>query len=357
MPKPEKRIQNGQVRWYARYRDPTGKQRSKTFDRKVDADAFLQDSYAAMWKGAYITPEAAHTTVAEWCATWLEGYGSRRISTVRQAEVHLARIVAAFGTMQLAAVRPSHVKAWTALLRAEGLADSYVYALHARLAQLMSDAVHDGILLRSPCSRRTSPPAGKQRAYVATTAQVWALHDAMPDHLRAAVLVGAFAGLRVGETCGLRVADINFMRGVITPAVQYPAEPLKNEISETAIPIPQALAAELSAHVARWPAETLLTDRWGHQLGPWTLERAFRVACDKVPDLPVGFRYHDLRHYLASLLIADGADVKVVQARMRHASSKTTFDTYAHLWPDKDDSTRATISAVMAARADEQQAL
>ena len=71
-----------------------------------------------------------------------------------------------------------------------------------------------------------------------------------------------------------------------------------------------------------------------------------------MPGLPPDFRYHDLRHYFASLLIASGADVKVVQARLRHASAKTTLDTYGHLWPDSDDSTRAAIEAVMAARAD-----
>ncbi len=37
--------------------------------------------------------------------------------------------------------------------------------------------------------------------------------------------------------------------------------------------------------------------------------------------------------------------MKLVQARMRHASAKTTLDTYSHLWPDSDDSTRAAIDA------------
>ena len=77
-----------------------------------------------------------------------------------------------------------------------------------------------------------------------------------------------------------------------------------------------------------------------------------RAARAKVPGLPPTFRYHDCRHYFASLLIASGADVKVVQARLRHASAKTTLDTYGHLWPDTDESTRAAIEAVMAARAD-----
>ncbi len=86
--------------------------------------------------------------------------------------------------------------------------------------------------------------------------------------------------------------------------------------------------------------------------GRFQAERAMRTARAKVPGLPPDFRYHDLRHYFASLLIASGADVKVVQARMRHASAKTTLDTYGHLWPDSDDSTRAAIEAVMAARED-----
>jgi integrase len=167
------------------------------------------------------------------------GYGTRRASTVKQARTHIAKIRAEFGSMTLGSVRPSQVRAWTAKLAEQGVAPSYVYALHARLAQIYSDAVHHGIVPRSPCSRRTSPPQGKQRAYIATTAQIWALYDAMPAHLRAAVLLGAFVGLRTAEVCGLRIADVDFMRGVVAPAVQYPAEPLKTETSRTAIPIPQ----------------------------------------------------------------------------------------------------------------------
>jgi len=70
----------------------------------------------------------------------------------------------------------------------------------------------------------------------------------------------------------------------------------------------------------------------------------------KAPGLPLGFRYHDLRHYFASLLITSGTDVKVVQARLRHASAKTTLDAYSHLWPDSDDSTRAAVEADLGAR-------
>jgi integrase len=101
------------------------------------------------------------------------------------------------------------------------------------------------------------------------------------------------------------------------------------------------------AHQCLRAYETLLTGETGRQLSPWAIERAMRKARSKAMGLPAGFRYHDLRHYFASLLIADGADVKTVQARLRHASAKTTLDTYGHIWPDRDESTRAAVDAVL----------
>jgi hypothetical protein len=62
--------------------------------------------------------------------------------------------------------------------------------------------------------------------------------------------------------------------------------------------------------------------------------------CGSRVTLPEGFSLHNLRHYLASLLISSGADIKTVQARMRHASARTRLDVYGHLWPDADESTR-----------------
>ena len=344
----------GQVtRWRARYVDDTGNEHARHFARKVDAQKWLDQAMASLVRGDHVSPKTARLTVGEWSDTWLAGYRTRRKSTVRQAEVHLALIKDHFGAVPMSKVKPSDVRGWTAKLKAEGRAPSYIYALHARLSQLFSDAVHDGIMPRNPCSRRTSPGVGKQRAYVATTDQVWALHDAVPAHIRPGILLGAHAGLRLAEAAALRAEDVDFMRGVITPAIQWPDQPLKSDTSRTPIPIASELALALLAAVRTANGPTIVTNADGRPVsGPWVIERAVREARVSVEGLPPEFRFHDLRHYFASLLIASGLDVKVVQARLRHASAKTTLDTYGHLWPDRDDASRAAVGAVYQARAE-----
>lgn len=70
---------------------------------------------------------------------------------------------------------------------------------------------------RNPCSRRTSPGMGKQRPYVATTKQIWALYDSVPAGVRPAILLGAHAGLRLAEAAALRVENVDFATGLVAP--------------------------------------------------------------------------------------------------------------------------------------------
>ena len=102
------------------------------------------------------------------------------------------------------------------------------------------------------------------------------------------------------------------------------------------------LASSVQRHPSEWMVPRSITDG-DRPCSPNPVEEAVRAARTKVPGLPEKFCFHDLRHYLASLLIASGADIKTVQARMRHATAATTLDVYGHLWPDADESTRAAI--------------
>jgi integrase len=58
-------------------------------------------------------------------------------------------------------------------------------------------------------------------------------------------------------------------------------------------------------------------------------------------------RSHDLRHFYASVLIRKGLSVKVVQARLGHASAVETLDMYGHLWPDDEDRTCQAVDELL----------
>lgn len=285
--------ENGRYR--ARYRDAQGKEHLRRFAKSLEARAWVKTQEAAVVRGDHVDRKTAQTTVSAWVSTWLEGYATRRPGTVRQAEVHARVIVAEWGERRLGDVRPSEVNGWVARL-GERYADSTRYAIYRRFAQIMGDAVADGLIPRSPCSRKTSPPQGKQRPGVATVEAVWELVDAMPVPMRPALLLGAFAGLRIGEACGLLLTDVDFMRGVITPSVQYGGAPLKSAASAASIPIPHELALDLAASVQAHGGRTVVGDQRGKPIGPWMLERAVREVRGSVVGLPDGFRFHDLRH-------------------------------------------------------------
>jgi hypothetical protein len=70
-----KRRSNGT--WRARYRDAAGKEYARHFERKVDAQRWLDEVTAAVMTGSYVDPKTAKVTVAAWCETWLEGYAPR----------------------------------------------------------------------------------------------------------------------------------------------------------------------------------------------------------------------------------------------------------------------------------------
>lgn len=330
--------------WRALYRYD-GQEVSKHFRRQVDAHNWLDEVTADVVKDEYVTPAGQVLTVDQWCDRWLLTQRANRTSTQRQAKSDLERIRAQFGDLPLKDVRPSMVKAWLGEMReGEELAASTVAKYRRRLSQVMGAAVEDRVLTRNPVTRTTLIDTdATEEPFWYSEEQVWSLYAAY-GALGGAVLLGAFAGLRIGEVCGLRTSDVDWQRGIITPAVQWPTEPLKTKESRKSIPVPMQLIDLLNQHVmpgAAW----VVTDEVGRQVPPWRLQRLQRSVR---PDDRA--RFHDLRHYFASMLIAQGANVIEVQHRMRHKRASITLDTYAHLMEDSAESTRSMVGQVIASR-------
>jgi integrase len=134
-------------------------------------------------------------------------------------------------------------------------------------------------------------------------------------------------GLRFGELAGLTVDRVNFIRKALTVDRQWTADgfgPPKSSTSYGDIPLSKEVPCP-----------------------QWLNERAVLGVRKPLANwLGRPVTPHDLRHFYASALIRQGADVKLVQARLGHKSAQTTIDIYGHLWPDSDERTRTAIDAV-----------
>ena len=174
---------------------------------------------------------------------------------------------------------------------------------------------------------------------------------------RLVVLFLAYTGVRFGEMAALEVKriDLTRRRAVIVESVT-PVQgkglvwgtPKSNQRRE--VSIPSFLVNDLAARVdGREPDDLVFGGiRNDQPLRVSTFRTAFSAAAASigVPDL----HPHELRHTAARLAIASGADVKVVQKMLGHASATMTLDTYGHLFEDRHDEVAAAMDAARGVR-------
>ena len=181
----------------AHYRDPAGKQRNRSFPRKIDAERFLTTVEAAKLTGSYIGPDAGRLTVSVWAARWLSGQAHLRPSTAeRYAGIIREHIEPRWATTRLADVSHAEVQRWVTELSGARSAGT-VRKVHRVLSLVLALAVKDGRLVRNPAAGVSLPRvvAGERR-YL-THGQVRALSDACGPY-RVVVLFLAYTGCRFG---------------------------------------------------------------------------------------------------------------------------------------------------------------
>ena len=160
-----------------------------------------------------------------------------------------------------------------------------------------------------------------------------------------------------GELFGLPVDRVDFLRRKLTvdrqPVARKNGEPVfgppKTASSEREMPLPQVIVDTLAEHLAAYPADPnglVFRNQRGHPHARTVFDDTWNPAAKRA-GLPKSTGMHALRHYYASLLIQHSESVKMVQARLGHASASETLDVYSHLWPDSGDRTRDAIDAVL----------
>jgi integrase len=111
------------------------------------------------------------------------------------------------------------------------------------------------------------------------------------------------------------------------------------------VPIPAFLADRLRAHVlGRSPDEFVFTGVKGGILRAKVFQDAVLTRAAHEIGVP-GLTPHKLRHTAASLAIAAGANVKIVQRMLGHKSATLTLDLYGHLFGDQLDEVADALDA------------
>jgi integrase len=291
-----------------------------------------------------VDPGLARLPVGVWARGWLDTKVQLKPSTKARYRVALERhILPMWEKVPLSAVSYSDVSAWVAELVDSGLAPATVRYAYRVFSLALADAVRAGRLARNPAEGVSLPrlvrkaPVFLDHGEVAELAEACAPHELLVRFL-------AYTGLRWGEATALRVGRVHLGRRRVTVASAFVA--LGGQLVESTpkthrgreVPVPRFLAAQLGEHVeGRGQTELVFTTVSGAPLRSSNFRQRYWMAAIKSCDL-VGLRVHDLRHTAASLAVKSGANPKVVQQMLGHASAAMTLDVYAGLFnADLDD--------------------
>ena len=202
----EKRLRDGEVRWYARFRDPAGAQKVKVFTRRVDAERFLTTVEASKLTGSYIDAKRASITFGAFAEEHWAAYShtlAADTTRVRKRSVLDRHILPALGNRPVGSIKPSTVAAalgtWS-----RTLAPGTVGQVLRQVRQILDAALADGLVANNAAKSVKAPAEPHRRDVHLTDDDVAALIAAAPEHHRALVITLVGAGLRISEACGLQ---------------------------------------------------------------------------------------------------------------------------------------------------------
>jgi integrase len=325
-------------RYDVRFRDPTGRQRKKSFRTKKEAERFASSAMAAVWSGQWLDPSAGRVTLADYSVTWMASRQLRSRTRELYANQLRLHILPPLGTVPIGRITPSEVRTWHAELIRRQPDGSLVPAKCYRLLRaILATAVEDELVARNPCQVKGAGAERTTERPIASPDQVWELSDAIDERFRILVLIAGFVGLRLGEALGLQRRHVDLEHGTLTVERQlqeledgtfiFPLP--KTQAGRRTLHLPLPLVDELDGHLRLWcgpePEALVFTGMKGAPLrrnvwyGIW--HQAVRSS-----SLPAGFHFHDLRHTANTIAAATpGVSTKDLMYRLGHSSGRAAL--------------------------------
>lgn len=343
--------------WQVRYRDPSGRERARSFLRKSDASRFAVTVEADRIRGEWTDPRLSKTTVAEWSDRWLRTKSHLKPKTLAGYESNLhAHVLPAFGGQQLRHVDRMAVEEWVADLQAAGLGPSGVRQARQVLNSMMMLAVEAGYLVANPVTGVKVARQPDPEMLFLSAEEVERLAAAIREPYGALVYLLAYGGLRWGEAVSVRRKRCDLLRSRIevTESLSEARGMLHFGTTKTyrhrTVILPGFLSELLAEHIARevddGPDALVFTSPLGKPLRNSNFRRQVWYKAVADAGLPEGLRIHDLRHTCAALLIAEGAHPKAIQVHLGHSSISVTMDRYGHLFPSDMEALAVALDGV-----------
>ncbi|MCP4303552.1 MAG: site-specific integrase, partial [bacterium] len=143
--------------WVARYRSPDGRERSKSFKRKIDADQYLAQVEVDKVSGDWVDPPLGRRTLDSWWDEWWPTLTSlRETSRARDESNYLNHVKPIFGSMPLDGIDHRLIQPWIAEL-SDGLAPATVQKVHQILSKMLRSAIDAGLIKTNPCDKTDLP--------------------------------------------------------------------------------------------------------------------------------------------------------------------------------------------------------
>lgn len=349
-------------RWQGIYHDLAGNRHTKSFTRKRDATDWIAERERELRRGEWIDPGVQSVTLRSLVDDYAR-VASR--SNTRLVYEFVADNLGTLGEMPIAAIRASHIRAWTDELvsgrpwavKSTPLARSSAANVLGVVKTVLNRAVSDQLLVKSPAAGvtiRSVQGTKLTAAELLTLDQIYRMRSAASEVFSLIILVGATTGLRASEIGGLRLSSVDFLRREVHVTEQSTRKgkpwqwaPVKSAAAKRSVPLPTVTAEALAKYLEERSIgrdEPLFQTRTG---GQWTVVQigtAWGELRGKVG--LTGFSFHDLRHFYASTLIFSSASVKTVQQFLGHTNPTVTLSTYAHLWPGEGDRVRSAVDSL-----------
>lgn len=369
------------------------RKRGKTFSYIFEAGKTADGRRRVIEKGGFPTKEAAYeagvaaftdwkhgdigitserVTVKDFLAAWMNRIkGSVRSTTYGTYETNLNNnILPYLGATILQDLTPAQLDRWMLRLRDKNLSRSTIHIVRALLSQALDFAVYPCQILRdNPCRYLKAPKTdgGRHVKRVIVTQEAFdGLLEEFPpgtDYYLPLLLL-YHTGMRIGEVLGLCWEDIDFEQGTLTVSRQrvYDKAMHMERVTD-----PKTKTSKRQIFLADFMLSILQEEKRVQEENERQLGKSFctcrsgedgrisspskdidsalprlHLVCIKKNGRPVSrsgltrmlrahhLNSHSFRHTQATRLASDGLPPSDVAARLGHATTKTTLDTYTH---------------------------